>query len=112
MRHFRASALAIATLAFGMGEATAACFLVTPAGLALGLTAGGLRAALAAVTVAPVAVVSVSTIIDVVSCTIFDRCAGMIRPSLPAGRGNEDEPQAPQGERGDQRRWRMARWMV
>jgi transposase len=56
--------------------------------------------------------VSVSTIIDVVSCTIFDRCAGMIRPSLPAGRGNEDEPQAPQGERGDQRRWRMARWMV
>jgi hypothetical protein len=56
MRHFRASALAIAALAFGMGEATAARALVAPAGLALGLTAGGLRAALAAVTVAPVAV--------------------------------------------------------
>jgi hypothetical protein len=56
MRHFRASALAIAALAFGMGEATPACFLVTPRGLALGLTTGGLRAALAAVTVAPVAV--------------------------------------------------------
>ena len=56
MRHFRASALAIAALALGMGEATAACFLVTPSGLALGLPAGGLRAALAAVTVAPVAV--------------------------------------------------------
>ena len=56
MRHFRAVALAIAALAIGMGEATAACCLVTPSGLALGLTTGGLRAALAAVTVAPVAV--------------------------------------------------------
>ena len=56
MRHFRASALAIAALALGMGEATAARALVASAGLALGLTAGGLRAALAAIAVAPVAV--------------------------------------------------------
>jgi hypothetical protein len=56
MRHFRSSPLAITALACGMGEATSACFLVTPSGLALGLTAGGLRAALAAIAVAPVAV--------------------------------------------------------
>ena len=56
MRHFRSSPLAITALACGMGEATAACFLVTPSGLALALTAGGLRAALAAIAVAPVAV--------------------------------------------------------
>ena len=73
---------------------------------------GAIDEVLGVKTRAAVRVMSVSTIIDVVSCTIFDRCAGMIRPSLPAGRGNEDEPQAPQGERGDQRRWRMARWMV
>ena len=56
MRHFRSSPLAIIALACGMGEATSACSLVTPSGLALGLTAGGLRATLAAIAVAPVAV--------------------------------------------------------
>ena len=56
MRHFRSSPLAIATLALGMGEAASARSLVTPTGLPLGLTAGGFRAPLTAVDVAPVAV--------------------------------------------------------
>jgi hypothetical protein len=56
MRHFRASPLAITTLARGMGEATPARSLIPPRGRALGLTPGGARAALAAVDIAPVAV--------------------------------------------------------
>ena len=56
MRHFRSSPLAIATLALGMGEAASARSLVTPTGLPLGLPAGGFRAPLTAVDVAPVAV--------------------------------------------------------
>jgi len=56
MRHFCSSPLAIATLAFGMGEAAPARSLVTPTGLPAGLTAGGFRAPLTAVDIAPVAV--------------------------------------------------------
>ena len=56
MRHFRCSPLAIAALACGMGEAAPARPLVTPAGFALGMTAGGLRAPRTAVDIAPVAV--------------------------------------------------------
>ena len=56
MRHFCSSPLAIATLALGVCEAPPARSLVTPSGFALGLTAGGLRAPLAAVDIAPVAV--------------------------------------------------------
>jgi len=56
MRHVRSSPLAIAALACGVGEAASVRSLVTPSGLALGLAAGGLRAPLSAVDIAPVAV--------------------------------------------------------
>ena len=56
MRHFRSSPLAIATLTLGMREAAPARSSVTPIGLSLGLAAGGFRAPLTAVEVAPVAV--------------------------------------------------------
>jgi hypothetical protein len=56
MRHFRSSPLAIAALACGMGAAATARFLVTLAGFPSGMTAGGFRAPLAAVDIAPVAV--------------------------------------------------------
>jgi hypothetical protein len=56
MRHFRTATPAIAVLAGGMGEATAARGLIAPCRLALGLAACALRALLAAIAVAPVAV--------------------------------------------------------
>jgi hypothetical protein len=56
MRHFRSSPSAIAALALSRGEAAPARFLVAPSGLSAGLTAGGLRAPLTAIDVAPVAV--------------------------------------------------------
>jgi len=56
MRHFRSSPLAITALALGMRKAAPARSLVTPTGLAAGLTAGSLRAPLTAVDIAPVAV--------------------------------------------------------
>jgi len=56
MRHFRSSPLAIATLTLGMREASPARFLITPIGLPQGLAAGGFRAPLTAVNIAPVAV--------------------------------------------------------
>ncbi len=56
MRHFCSSPLAIATLTFGMGEAAPARSSVTPIGLPQGATAGGFRAPLTAVDIAPVAV--------------------------------------------------------
>jgi hypothetical protein len=56
MRHFRSSPLAKAALACGMGKAATVRSLITPTGLSLGLMAGGLRAPLSAVDIAPVAV--------------------------------------------------------
>ena len=56
MRHFLPSPLAKAALACGMGKAATVRSLITPTGLSLGLMAGGLRAPLSAVDVAPVAV--------------------------------------------------------
>ena len=56
MRHFLPSPLAIAALACGVGKAATVRSLVTPSGFALGLMAGGLRAPLSAVDIAPVAV--------------------------------------------------------
>jgi len=56
MRHFLFSPLAIAALAFGMGEAPATTFLVTFTGRSHGASTGGLCAPTTAVNIAPVAV--------------------------------------------------------
>jgi len=56
MRHFRSSPLAIAALALGVAPTTSARALVAPSGRSTRLSPGRLRAPLATVDVAPVAV--------------------------------------------------------
>jgi hypothetical protein len=82
MRHFRSSPLAIAALARGMGEAAPARFLITPSGLSTRLTAGGLRATLTAVDVAPVTVAA-DHHLAVTTGTVEQTCTGLHRPLRP-----------------------------
>ena len=92
MRHFRSSPLAIAALACGMSEAAPARFLVTPSGFALGLTAGGFRAPLSAVDVAPVAVAA-DQHLAATTGTIEQTRAALHRPLLPMRAGLEPNPE-------------------
>jgi hypothetical protein len=92
MRHFRSSPLAIATLAGGVGEAAPARSLVTPRGLAAGLTAGALRAPLTAVDVAPVAVAA-DHHLALTTGTVEHTRAALHRLLLPMRAGLEPNPE-------------------
>jgi hypothetical protein len=92
MRHFRSSPLAVAALACGMGEAAAARFPVTPSGFPLGLTAGGLRAPLSAVDVAPVAVAA-DHHLTTTTGAIEQTGAALHRLLLPMRAGLEPNPE-------------------
>jgi len=82
MRHFLLSPSAITALTLGMGLAAAAGILVTACGSALGLVTRRLRAALAAVDVAPVAVAADHHLATTAG-TDEQTCAGCHRPLLP-----------------------------
>jgi len=88
MRHFLPSPLAIAALACGMGKAASACSLVTPTGLPAGLTAGGFRAPLSAVDIAPVAVAADHNLATTTG-TVEQTRAARHRPLLPMRAGLE-----------------------
>jgi len=88
MRHFHSSPLAIATLALGMAAATPARFLVAPTGCSAGLTAGGLRAPLTAVDVAPVAVAA-NHHLAATTGTVEQARAALHRSLLPMRAGLE-----------------------
>jgi len=88
MRHFRTSPLAVATLALGMGEATPTRLLVTSTGRSAGLTAGGFRAPLTAVDVAPVAVAADHHLAPTTGAVEQTRAA-LHRPLLPMRAGLE-----------------------
>jgi len=96
MRHFRA--LAVAALALGMSEATAARALVASSGLTLGVTMGGFRARLAAVAVAPVTVAANHHLASAPG-TIEQTRAAAHRRLLPmsAGRKPTGERYSPKG---------------
>ena len=88
MRHFRASPLAIAALACGMGEATPTRFLVAPTGLTARLTAGGFRAPLTAVNVAPIAVAA-DHHLAAATGAVEQTCTALHRLLLPMSAGLE-----------------------
>ena len=88
MRHFRSSPLAIAVLACGVGAAAPVRFLVTPTGLPAGVTAGGLRAPLSAVDIAPVAVAA-DHHLATTTVTVEQTRAARHRPLLPMRAGLE-----------------------
>jgi hypothetical protein len=92
MRHFLHSPLAIAALALSMGEAAPARSLVTPSGFPLGLTAGGLRAPLSAVDVAPVAVAA-NHHLAATTGAIEQTRAALHRLLLPMRAGLEPNPE-------------------
>ena len=86
MRHYLPSPLAIAVLAFGMGEAASAAFLKALTGRADGLTAGGLGTPLTAVEVAPVAVAANHHLAPTTGAVEQTRTA-LHRPLLPMRAG-------------------------
>jgi len=88
MRHFRSSPLAIATLALGMREAAPARSLVTPTGLAAGMTPRGLRAPLTSVDFAPVAVAA-DHYLAATTGAVKQACAALHRALLPMRAGLE-----------------------
>ena len=90
MRHFLPSPSAIAALALGMGEAAPAALLVAPTRLPQGLTAGGLRAPLTAVNVAPVTVAA-DHHLAVTTGTVEQTCAALHRPLPPMRAGLKPE---------------------
>ena len=91
MRHFRSSPLAIAALACGMGETAPARFLVTLSGFALGLTAGGFRAPLSAVDIAPVAMAA-DHYLTATTGAIEQTRAALHRPLRPMRAGLKPDP--------------------
>ena len=88
MRHFRSSPLAKAALACGMGKAATVRSLITPTGLSLGLMAGGLRAPLSAVDIAPVAVAA-NHHLAATTGAVEQACAALHRLLLPMRAGLE-----------------------
>ncbi len=92
MRHFLPSPLAIATLARGMRKAAPARSLVTPTGLPAGLMAGGLRAPLTAVDIAPVAVAA-NHHLAATTGAIEKTRAALHRLLLPMRAGLEPNPE-------------------
>ena len=92
MRHFLPSTLAITTLTLGMGKATPARCPVALIGLSAGLTAGGFRAPLAAVEVAPVAVAA-DHHLAATTGTVEQTRAALHRLLLPMRAGLEPNPE-------------------
>ncbi len=83
MRHFLLAALAIAALAFGMGEASATAILVTLTGCARGLATGGSCTHGTAVAIASVALATDHHLRLTTGGAVEQTCAALHRALLP-----------------------------